>query len=144
MKHFFSIAFLFTGLTFGVSGFSQDSLYARTVDSLWLHSYETSWLSKKRATVGNAKVEYSFYKSSGKMRSIVSLNKAEKENLIFFYLEDKLVMISPSGQQPYFILNDSLVYTTQLKHTPEQVQKLIARAYDFLEKGYSKVKGQRD
>ena len=144
MKYFQTIAFALIGLLFSVKSFSQDSLYAKRIDSLWLHSYDTHLLSKKRTTNGNAKVENANYKSSGKMRSIVSLNKAKKENLIFFYIEDKPVMISPSGQPPYFILNDSLVYAKQLKHTSEQVQELIARAYNYLEFGYNKVKGQRD
>ena len=74
------------------------------------------------------------------MRSVVSLNKAERENLLFFYLEDKPVMISSSGQQPYFILNDNIAYAKQLKHTPEQIQELIARTYKLLETGYKKIK----
>ena len=73
----------------GVGGISQDSLYAKTVDSLWNDSYNTRLLSKRRATVAEAKVTYSIYKSSGKMRTIISLNKSAKENLIFFYLGDK-------------------------------------------------------
>src|SRR5688572_6079423 len=141
MKYFRTIAFTIIGVVLGVKGFSQDSLYAKRIDSLWLHSYDTRLLSKKRTTNGNAKVQYAYYKSSGKMRSVVSLNKVEKENVIFFYLEDRPVMISPSGQQPYFILNDSLVYAKQLKHTPEQIQALIARVYNYLELGYNKVKG---
>ena len=105
-----------------------------------MQSYNTHLLSKKRATIGNAKVEFVFYKGSDKMRSVVSLNKAERENLLFFYLEDKPVMISSSGQQPYFILNDNIAYAKQLKHTPEQIQELIARTYKLLETGYKKIK----
>lgn len=144
MKYFQTIVFALIGLLFGLRSLSQDSLYGKKIDSLWMQSYDRSLLSKKRVTIGNAKVEFSFYKSAVKMRSVASLNKAERENLLFFYQEDKLVMISPSGQQPYFILNDNLVYANQLKHTPEQIQELIARAYTLLETGYKNISGQRN
>jgi hypothetical protein len=144
MKHFLFIAFAFIGLALTVNGFCQDSSYARRIDSLWLHSYNPRLLSKKRAKTGNAKVEYVFHKDSGKMNCIVSLNKAQKENLIFFYLEDKAVMIWPSGQEPYYILNDRLVYGKELKHTTEQIQELVARAYNYLDQGYKRAKGRGD
>jgi replication-associated recombination protein RarA len=139
MRYFRVIVFTQIMLLFGLQGFSQDSLYAETIDSLWMHSYDPHLLSKTQYTAGNTRIVFSYYKSSGKMRSIVRLDKSAKENLLFFYLEDKPVMISPSGQQPYFILNDSLVWAAQLKHTPQQIQELIARAYDYLESGYKKI-----
>lgn len=140
MRRYPIIVLTIIGLIISIKGISQDSLYAKRIDSLWLHSYNRSLLSKKRAISGDVKVDYSYYKSSGKMRCIVSLNKASKENLLFFYLEDKPVMISPTGQQPYFILNDKLVYAKQMRHTPEQIENLIATAYDNLEQGYKKIK----
>lgn len=78
------------------------------------------------------------------MRSIVSLNRSKKENLLIFYLDDKPIMISPFGQQPYFVLNDSLVYAKQLKHTSEAIKELTTKAYVLLEQGYKKIKGQRN
>ena len=82
-----------------VEGIAQDSLYARTIDSLWIHPLRPHLVFKRRAKVAEAKVTYSFYKSTGKMRSIISLSA--KENVIFFYLDDKSVMIWPSRGEPY-------------------------------------------
>ncbi|HEU4470792.1 MAG TPA: hypothetical protein VFR58_06915 [Flavisolibacter sp.] len=136
MKFRLVITLIFLGLLFSPAVTAQDSLYAKRIDSLWLHSYNRRLLSNQRATIGEARLDYCFYKGSGKMRSITSLNKAQEENLIFFYLDDKLVMISPSGQQPYFILNDSLVYAEQVLHTSGQIRELTARAYNCLGQGY--------
>lgn len=140
MRHLPIFLVTITALLISINATAQDSLYARTIDSLWLQSYNTKLLSKRSVTVGDAKVQYTYYKSSGKMLSIVSLNRSAKENLLFFYVEDKPVMISPSGQQPYFILDDRVVYAQQMRHTPDQVQSLIARAYHYLEQGYKKIK----
>lgn len=140
MKRFFAVAFTMVELMLNSRSVAQDSLYAKTIDSLWLHSYNTKILSKKRTRDGDAKLEYCYYKSSGKMRGIVSLNKLAKENLLLFFIDDWLVMIWPSGQRPYYILNDTLVYANQMRHTTEQAQSLIVRAYQLLEKGYTKLR----
>jgi hypothetical protein len=130
------LIFVFIGLVVGKKSFSQDSLYAKRIDSTWLHSYDHRTLYKKRLVMGNVKVVCNFYKASGNVRSIVAINKTAKENLLFFYQGDKLVMISPSGQEPYFILNDILVFAKQLKHTTGQIQEMIHRAYQYLEQAY--------
>jgi replication-associated recombination protein RarA len=111
------------------------------IDSLWLHSYDTKLLAKKRETIDEAKVQYNYHKKSKTIRCIVILNKTAHDNLLFFFLEDKLVMLSPSGQQPYFVLNDKIVSAKEMRHTPKQLEAFIAKAYAFLERGYKKIKG---
>jgi hypothetical protein len=135
-----TIFFVFIAISAHIQVISQDSLYAKTIDSLWLHSYNKKMLSKKIETIAEAKVEYSYYKNSNTIRCIVVLNKPAKENLLFFYLNDKLVMISPSGQQPYFIWDNRVAYAKQMQHTPEQVQRFIKHAYDYLKQGYERIK----
>jgi hypothetical protein len=132
--------FVFIAISAQIQVNAQDSLYAKTIDSLWLHSYDKKMLSKKIETIAEAKVEYSYYKNSNTIRCIVVLNKPAKENLLFFYLNDKPVMISPSGQQPYFIRDNRVAYAKQMQHTPEQVQSFIKRAYDYLKQGYERIK----
>lgn len=119
---------------------SQDSLYAKKIDSLWFHSYDRKILSKKWISVSGVKIGYFYYKSSGKIRSITILNKPTKENVLLFFVQDKIVMISPSGQQPYFILNDEVVYAKEYLHTTEQIQGFITKAYDYLSQVYLTLK----
>lgn len=138
------IIFLFIAFVFPIRCLPQDTPYAIKIDSLWLHSYDTKLLSRKREKLDNTKVEYSFYKNSKNIRSILILDKDEKQNLLFFFLEGKLVMLSPSGQQPYLVLNDKVVSGKEMKHTPKEFQVLIAKAYAFLERGYKKIKGASD
>jgi hypothetical protein len=68
------------------------------------------------------------------------LNKLTKENLLLFFLQDKIIMISTSGQQPYFILNDEVVYAKEYLHTTEQIQGFITKAYDYLSQVYLTLK----
>jgi hypothetical protein len=143
MKLLSIITFTLSASLFGITCCSQGSLYAKKIDSLWFNSYNPRELKSKRVKVGDANVQYSFYKRSGKMRSIISISHVEKESLIFFYLADKLVMISPSGQQPYFISNDRLVYAAEMRHTNEQIDILITRGYRYLDQGYKKQKKQK-
>jgi hypothetical protein len=127
-------------LLISISAISQDSVYAKKIDSLWLHTYSRKHLSKKRETIDDIKIEYSFYKSSKKIRCITTLNKSAKENLLFFFVQDKIVMISTSGQQPYLISNDQVVYARQFLHTSEQIQNLIKKSYNLLQQAYEEIK----
>ena len=131
-------------LSLCIHAISQDSLYAKEIDSLWLHSYDKKLLSKKRETSAEIKIEFSYYKNSKMVRSITILDRSTKENLVFFFLQDKIVMISPSGQQPYFLLNDKVAYPTEFNHTSEQIRNFITKGYDYLQEAYGMIKGRNN
>lgn len=140
MAIFKTIILATISLSLSTNAQSQDSLYAKKIDSIWFDSYDRKLLSKKWVNDAGVKTGYSYYKSSGKIRSITILNKPTKENFLFFYLQDKIVMISPSGQQPYFILDDKVFYAKEFRHTAEQIQGFISKAYDYLQQAYLKIK----
>lgn len=143
MRYRKAVFFTFIAVGSLIQAMSQDSLYAKAIDSLWFLSYDRKMVSTKREKISDGKVEYSYYKRSNSIRSIVVLNKFLTENLLFFYLIDKPVMISPSGQQPYYIMDDHLAYARRIQHTPEQIQSFITIAYNYLRHGYEKIKGKR-
>jgi hypothetical protein len=127
-------------ILFSIQAKGQDSLYARDVDSSWIKLPNRHALLKKREKIGKIRFDYSFYKSTGKLRSIVVWDMPEKPHLfIFYYLNDSIVMISPVGQQPYYILSNNLVYSKERRHSLEKIQSLIAMANEYLLQAYKKL-----
>ena len=88
----------------------QDSLQIKKIDSIWNNSYKRNNLYSKRESFEEGRIIYSFYKSSHQLRTVIVFNKWIKKNIMFFFVNDRIAMIWPSGRNPYYILEDGEVY----------------------------------
>lgn len=126
MKHvcFFLLCFLTT-----IAVIAQDSSYARKVDSLYMN-YKGKVVKKKYKS-GKVSIDAGFYKNTKDIRYITVWHDTSLPKIIIFFFEgDSIVMVSPVGQQPYFMKDGEIVFAVQPKHTREEIQR-------FLQKGYS-------
>jgi hypothetical protein len=136
MKHvwFFLICFLAAIIVA-----AQDTSYARMVDKLYTNY--SGQVVKKKYKLDKVSVDVGFYKNTKDLRYMTvwkdtSLPKA----IIFFFEGDKIVMISPIGQQPYFIKDGEMVFAAQPNHTREEIQRFLRKGYSYKEFALSKYR----
>ena len=119
----------------------QDSLQIKKIDSIWNNSYKRNNLFSKREKTDEGKIRYSFYKSSDELRTVIVFNKWIKKNIMFFFVNDKIAMISPSGRDPYYILEDGVVYPNDNElYDGGDILYWKDKANIYLKQAYKKIK----
>jgi hypothetical protein len=119
---------------------AQDSLYAGKIDSLRDGSCHLKQLFRKRQRAGSWEYDYLFYRKDSVLRSMTEYNKKLKVYILYFYVNNHVVMVSPVGQQPYYILNDRFVFSRHDSFTEAEVDRLILRANEGLKNAYKRIK----
>jgi len=119
---------------------AQDSLYGRKIDSLWMGSWQRKQLFRKKEHAGGWEYDYFFYKKDSVLRSMTEYNKKLKIYILYFYSNNQVVMVSPVGQQPYYILNNRFVFSRHDSFTEADVDRLIIRANEGLRNAYKRIK----
>jgi len=127
--------FLSLSTTFIVTG--QDTLYARRVDSLYMNY--NGKIAKKKYKLDKVSVDVGFYKNTKTIRYLTVWHDASLPKIVIFFFEgDRIVMVSPVGQQPYFIKDGKLVFASEPKHTKEKIQGFLQKGYAYKEIALSK------
>ncbi|RYY83165.1 MAG: hypothetical protein EOO15_21830 [Chitinophagaceae bacterium] len=116
--------------------YEQDSSYAKHVELAFNDRVDEIQTKRKRLSINGQQLDVRFYKNSKQARTIISWKEPTNHDrvVLFFYLNDSLAMVSPAGQQPYYIRNGIVAFGAERKHSNSELTSLIQKGSFYLER----------
>jgi hypothetical protein len=116
--------------------YAQKTAYIQKVDSI-ISSNKQKLDRQKRFRTDSSKLQVSINKYDSRINSIVQFSKNPYRLIIYYYQDDKLIMIWPKGLEPYYIFNDKLEYSAN-ELDESYLRRLIENGNWYLNLGYDK------